>query len=147
MRAQIVAVAMIATPLVVGLSHLSHSSLSMVPAFRADTAVHAEIHGTVYNDANGNGEPDADEAGIAGAKLNMSGPVTGEVVTDSTGSYIFADLDAGTYTVCETPANSWPQTQPTDGPSCAVGKGYTIVIPPRVADPWFVHNDFGHNGS
>jgi hypothetical protein len=51
------------------------------------------ISGFVYNDANNNGIKDANEAGIAGANLqllNAQGTVIGSTTTDANGAYTFA---------------------------------------------------------
>jgi fimbrial isopeptide formation D2 family protein/uncharacterized repeat protein (TIGR01451 family) len=65
----------------------------------------AMIGDTVFEDANGNGQQDLGEAGIAGATvrlLNADGtPVAGvsPITTDSTGSYSFTQLAPGDYRV------------------------------------------------
>ena len=65
------------------------------------------LEGVVYLDSNNNGQQDAGENGIPGVQMTLSGtgpggaiaPVT--VTTQVDGSYRFADLVAGTYTVTQ----------------------------------------------
>lgn len=66
---------------------------------------YALLAGTVFNDANGNGQRDAGEAGLGTVGINLSGTeaqgvnVVRTAVTDATGVFRFADLNAGTYSV------------------------------------------------
>lgn len=77
-----------------------------------------EIHGTVWNDLNGDGiRQSASEAGIANRVLfldqNQNGLLdTGEtsVTTGSDGTYAFTSLATGTYTVAEVLPSGWQQT-------------------------------------
>src|SRR5690606_1793945 len=65
------------------------------------------IAGVVYLDRDGDGQRDANELGIPGTKITLSGtPSTGGSINRSTltaddGSYSFDDLPAGTYQVVE----------------------------------------------
>lgn len=67
----------------------------------------ASIGGSVYVDTNNNGSRDANEDGILGVAINLSGfdalgnAVSLNASTDSNGDYLFANLGAGTYTVEE----------------------------------------------
>ena len=70
-----------------------------------------QIGDFVWNDLNGDGCQDANEAGIAGVTVNLyagcgvSGTPIKTMTTDSTGQYLFSGLCAGTYTVSfNTPA-------------------------------------------
>jgi hypothetical protein len=79
----------------------------------------AEIHGTVYNDANANRQRNTGEAGLAGwtvyldlnhdGRLDEGDPVT---TSDASGAYSFTGLPAGTYTVMEVPPAGWFETSP-----------------------------------
>lgn len=60
------------------------------------------ITGTVWDDANYNGKQDAGEKGLAGAKLTLSHQTLGvqqQAVSAADGSYAFASLQAGSYTL------------------------------------------------
>jgi sarcosine oxidase gamma subunit len=67
------------------------------------------LNGFVYNDANDNGVDNAGEAGIAGVTVTLTGTndlgnsVSVTTTTASNGSYSFAGLRPGTYTLTETP--------------------------------------------
>ena len=67
----------------------------------------AAINGRVYGDNNNNGSIDAGEAGIAGVAIVLTGTddqgnaVSVNALTDASGSYSFANLRPGTYTVTE----------------------------------------------
>lgn len=80
------------------------------------------IQGTVFDDKNGNGVKDAGEPPISGRTVNVSGPFTGNSVSDSNGFYSFINLDPGTYIVSLAPVSGWAQTLP------AAGGGYTIPV-------------------
>ena len=75
--------------------------------FTPEARVLASIAGAVYNDTNGNGVRDADEAGIAGVEITLTGvDVNGNDVflttfTDANGDYVFDNLQAGTYQVTQ----------------------------------------------
>ncbi len=71
-------------------------------------AVPADIRGTVYDDANGDGDFDAGETGISGVTayldLNDNGVKDAgepEDTTDASGDYEFADKNPGTYVIRE----------------------------------------------
>jgi len=90
-----------------------------------------EIHGSKWNDLDGNSEWDPEEPGLADwtiwLDLDANGqPDPGEpsAVTryddpgtpeDETGSYSFTNLAAGTYTVAEVMQEGWEQTFPRRG--------------------------------
>ena len=62
----------------------------------------ASISGVVFNDLNGDGRLESGEPGLAGWTVNLlngSNQVIGTAATDSGGSYTFASLLPGTYTV------------------------------------------------
>lgn len=68
----------------------------------------AEISGSVFHDTDGDGAHDAAEVGITGAMITLTGTtdngdsVSRRFLTDSEGSFKFADLEDGTYEVAET---------------------------------------------
>jgi uncharacterized repeat protein (TIGR01451 family) len=84
------------------------------------------LGGKVYVDMNANGRIDAeDTAGLGGVKVTAAGP-TGvfRTTTDSTGSYSFARLPAGTYTITEAQPGHYKSSTPdlmttTVGPTAA----------------------------
>nr|MCH9647210.1 carboxypeptidase regulatory-like domain-containing protein [Deltaproteobacteria bacterium] len=67
------------------------------------------ISGTVWDDANGNGQQDDPSAGLGGVtvKLKQGSTVLDTTTTDGNGDYTFGDLEAGDYTVKVT-ASSLP---------------------------------------
>ncbi len=101
------------TGLADGREHTSNSiSLSNVPLAGVSGndfgELAARLSGTVYLDANNNGQRDAGEAGIAGVSVQLPagtvdalGVSVAAVVSGSDGSYHFNDLLAGTYSVTE----------------------------------------------
>jgi O-glycosyl hydrolase len=96
-----------------------------VPAYSVVTLVGStavgSVSGTVYADANDDGQFDNGDRGIAGESvyldLNKSGAFAAgdpETLTTSTGSYSFPVLDAGNY-IARVTAPGWSQTEPADG--------------------------------
>ena len=79
------------------------------------------IDGQVYQDF-------APWSGLQGWCVQLSGPVSGSVVTDASGNYAFTGLPAGTYTVCEVLQATWRESFPASGPGCAGGFGYTMTL-------------------
>ena len=76
------------------------------------------IHGTKWEDNNGNGVRDEDEAGLSGWIIEVT---DGEEFNDSTvtnenGAYLFEDLEPGTYTVTEVGQEGWIQTTTNPDP-------------------------------
>ena len=70
-----------------------------MPVSASDNGI---ISGAVYNDANGNGQPEIDEPNIANAvvflqRVGDSTPLT--ILTDAEGYFVAADLPYGTYEV------------------------------------------------
>lgn len=113
--------------------------ISAIPVTLATTAtgydfgeVGGSLGGTVFNDLNNNGFQDANEPGIPGVTLILTGndingnPVSITVITADNGSYAFADLplpDSNGYTITETqPANT------ADGQVSAGSFGGTVGI-------------------
>jgi hypothetical protein len=74
----------------------------------------------VWNDANGNGQQDAGEPGIAGVTVtlyNNSGFAIATVVTDNNGHYQFNDVAPGNYTIGVTPPIGYNITSALQGSS------------------------------
>ena len=110
-----------------------------------------QIGDFVWNDSDGDGCQDANEAGIAGVTVNLyagcgvSGSPIKTTTTDSTGHYLFDDLCAGTYTVSfNTPAgyarttanagcnvNGKPADETDSDCNCAAGTscGVCVTLP------------------
>ena len=77
------------------------------------------IHGNKWDDANGNGEFDEDESGLAGWTIYIDENRNGQfdanelsTVTDAFGSYSFFGLQGGEYIVSEVVQQGWRQTFP-----------------------------------
>ncbi|MGH9839071.1 MAG: SdrD B-like domain-containing protein, partial [Blastocatellia bacterium] len=73
----------------------------------------SSLAGNVYVDGNNNGARDQGEDGIGGVTITLKGKdsqgnaVSLSAITQSNGSYVFADLMPGTYTVAETQPNNY----------------------------------------
>ncbi|OGY18605.1 MAG: hypothetical protein A2900_02890 [Candidatus Chisholmbacteria bacterium RIFCSPLOWO2_01_FULL_50_28] len=82
------------------------------------------IAGKKWNDEDGNGEL-GEEPGLAGWHVqlfldedgDLGDQVGDDAVTDQNGNYLFENIDAGDYFICEVPQEGWEQTYPTE-PSC-----------------------------
>ncbi len=79
-----------------------------------------EIHGTKWNDADGDGEWDAGETGLAGVTIYLDLDDDGvldagepSTLTDADGNYSFTSLVPGVYDVAEVPQTGWELTFPT----------------------------------
>jgi uncharacterized protein (DUF2141 family) len=72
------------------------------------------IAGVKFDDRNGNGKKDRSEAGLEGWKIILTKPdaSTAEALTAADGSYKFAELDQGDYSVSEEGQSGWIQTYP-----------------------------------
>jgi hypothetical protein len=86
------------------------------------SSVTANISGTVFNDANGNGKQDSGEAGIADVTVYIDSSNAGvfkvgdlETTTNSSGVYSFAGLAPGTYITRQILPSGAKQTVPTKG--------------------------------
>ena len=109
----------------------------------------SSLGGFVYVDANNNGIKDPGETGIQGGAVTLTGtddlgdPVNLSQATAADGSYNFANLRPGTYTLSETGPNGYQ-----DGKDTAGSQGGTvghdtisnITLQPGVAG---ANNDFG----
>jgi uncharacterized protein (DUF2141 family) len=72
----------------------------------------AIIYGTVFDDANGNGEQDDEELGIPGVTVTLDGEYT--TTTDEYGQYIFRLDAASVHTVVETDLPGYTSTTPNE---------------------------------
>ncbi|MBI3195054.1 MAG: HYR domain-containing protein, partial [Ignavibacteriae bacterium] len=70
----------------------------------------ATISGMKFNDKNGNGVKDAEDTGLQGWVINLTGSATASATTDASGNYSFGNLSVGTYTVREVAQSGWTQT-------------------------------------
>jgi len=77
------------------------------------------IHGLKFEDFDGNGTKDGQDAGLEGWTITINGTdtitnedVSNSTVTNSTGFYWFTGLTQGNYTVCENLMPGWIQTSP-----------------------------------
>src|SRR5262249_17745264 len=72
------------------------------------------ISGVKFNDNNGNGVRDAGDEGLSGwtIQLVQGGVVVDTRTTGADGSYSFANLGPGTYTIQEVQQTGWTQTAP-----------------------------------
>jgi hypothetical protein len=75
--------------------------------------------GTVYNDLNGNGVMNSGEPALTKWTINLLnslGTVVSSVTTGGTGTYSFANLGPGKWTIQEVNQSGWYQTQPVNPP-------------------------------
>jgi len=79
------------------------------------------IAGIKFNDINGDGVKGQGETALQGwrIRLSVSGNQIDSTLTDTLGSYMFANLQPGTYTVSEQTQSGWIQTFPS-GPGTHV---------------------------
>ena len=156
MRACIVLFALLATPLVVGVSQIppelpgnSSCDNGQGDETRSDSGtMHAHqglcvpqsppppptcgqapagggtatITGQVFQDVA------PDFPGLENWCVDLTGPVSGSMVTDPSGNYSFSRLPAGTYLVCLEVQTGWHETRPSNGASCPGGLGYSFSL-------------------
>jgi len=75
------------------------------------------IEGMLFNDTDGNGTLDSDEAGLAGWTMNLeqAGTVISSTATAADGKFAFTDLAAGEYNVSEVLVEGWNIIAPAEG--------------------------------
>ena len=101
----------------------------------AEVPTGRQIAGRVYTDANNNGLVEANELGIGGVALTLSGTdlnglaVTASTTTGSDGRYVFSGLAAGTYTVTE-PAQPSGTTNGITTPGSIGGTATLVSVLP-----------------
>ncbi|GLZ42916.1 SdrD B-like domain-containing protein [Actinokineospora sp. NBRC 105648] len=97
------------------------------------TETRGSLAGVVFQDLDGDGTQDIGEPGIAGVTVNLAGtdalgrPVTATVTSAANGSYTFADLVGGTYTVTEVQPAGY-----ADGADTAGSAGGTVTPPDSI---------------
>jgi len=69
-----------------------------------------------------------DFPGLENWCVDLTGPVSGSMVTDPSGNYRFSSLPAGTYLVCLEVQTGWHETRPSNGASCPGGLGYSFSL-------------------
>ena len=116
---------------------------------RPVTVGHTTISGVVFFDIDQDGMLGADEVGLSGWQIQLTGPVTVTAMTDGNGAYSFPNLDAGTYTVCVIAPAGWNQISPTNatpnGTACGTGGfGYTIAVSTVSTDTTIPNINFGY---
>jgi len=111
----------------------------------------ASIHGTVFNDVNGNGGYDAGEAGIPGVTLMLDGDAV--VTTGPYGGYTFSTAVAGPHTIVETDLGGYLSTTPNEvHVDVYMGNGYRVEFGDAPTSASFapiygaVFNDVNSNG-
>lgn len=98
------------------------------------------IAGVVFQDANGDGRRDADEAGSAGALVHLThGDVASQTQTDAAGAYRFDVVEEGLYRVARA-------ADPACNPTTASERQVWIVRRPDGSLSAFEHADFGCRG-
>jgi hypothetical protein len=108
------------------------------PAPGPVVVVGSSISGRVYDNTGSWPYP-----ALAGLEVSLSGPVNTTARTDREGNYVFTGLPAGDYTICPPQVSGgWTQSFPSyyTGASCVTGIGYVFPITEGVSAGW---NDFG----
>ena len=102
-------------------AHFTGAGLEQLEARRLLAG--AEIHGTVWDDANQDGVFDGGETGLANWTVFLDTDGDGELdggelteLTDSNGDFSFTGLSPGTYNVAEVVVAGWEQTFPNVEP-------------------------------
>jgi len=84
------------------------------------------ILGMKFNDRNRNHSMDPGEEGLAGFKIQLNGPFSGQTTTDSSGFYQFNNLPPDAYTIRELPREGWWQSFPDSFHTLALNSGETL---------------------
>ncbi len=110
------------------------------------------LSGFVYVDGDADGTRDTTESGIPGVVIELSGNATGGTavtlseLTDDTGKYTFAELDAGTYTITQRqpPAHLDGQDSIVFAGSVAANDSFSNIV--LAADQVAADINFGERG-
>src|SRR5206468_142579 len=75
------------------------------------------VRGSKFKDVNGNGTKDSGETGLGGFtfQLMSGGSVVSSTTSAGDGSFSFANVPVGSYTVHEVGQTGWLQTAPASG--------------------------------
>ena len=101
----------------------------------------------VWEDINGDGirDPFAGEMGLANWSVQLFDAnmlLLSSATTDASGNYIFAQVPAGSYSVCVVSQALYHQTVPLTGTGCG-GLGYSFTIQVASFATWVTNIDFG----
>jgi hypothetical protein len=77
-----------------------------------DQAV-STVSGRVFNDLDGDGQPDRGEGGMQGVMMTLTSTLM-ETTTDFTGVYVFTDVPDGSHVVAAAPPVGYACTSPTE---------------------------------
>jgi uncharacterized surface anchored protein len=77
----------------------------------------ASISGSIEEDQNGDGLPDAPIAGVVVELVDGAGVVVASVLTDINGDYVFADVAPGAYTIVESDPAGYESVSDVSGPN------------------------------
>lgn len=129
----------------------SNSTLARITSVTLDS-----IDGTVFTDANGNGQFDSGEAGVGGRTVFIDKDNTGKpdsnnpsTTTDSNGNFSFTGLSPGNYTVKEVVPSgialtTGTQTVTVSANSTASGVIFGEAVPAKITGTVFI--DYNSNG-
>lgn len=115
------------------------------------------LSGLVYNDANGDGIRDANEPVIAGVIMTLTGTdsrgeaLTRTAVTNADGSYTFADVQGGIYSITQTQPAGYEDGIDTPGSAGGIADGADtiaqIVLPPATDATGYLFGESGEDAA
>jgi len=85
------------------------------------------IRGSVWHDSDDDGIRDAGEDGIAGVTVDLAGPEARTVTTEADGTFVFAGLAAGTYTLTETAPGDFAEGRAVVGSAGGTATSSTVI--------------------
>ena len=115
-------------------------------------AAFAEITGSVYSDANGNGDFDAADAGIIGVEITLTGtdafgnPISLTTLTDANGFYSFDSLAPGDYVITQTQPPQFIDGDDNIGTLGGTTSNDQFAVTIGVGESGSFENDFGERG-